>query len=340
MLNLEARWYRPSHGIVTTLLRPLSWIFAFIVAFRRFLYRFKFKKIHHFPVPIIVVGNITVGGTGKTPFVIWLAELLKSQGFRPGIVTRGVGGAQQREPRWVNVNSAPKLVGDEAVLLVMRSQCPVVIGIDRVAAIKELLSKTDCNVVISDDGLQHYRMGRDIEIAIIDGARGLGNKSFLPAGPLRESPNRLKEVDFVVEQVTSVATPYPFESFASEEGFSMELIGDHLVSVRNPEHQIPLKDFQHSSVHAVAAIGNPKRFFSYLHKAGFDILEHPFPDHHLYQARDFNFADRDPIIMTEKDMVKCREFADERFWYFPVGIKIAASFKKALLTKISELEKK
>src|SRR3990167_10255459 len=171
MLNLESHWYRSSHTLLTILLLPFSWVFRCAVAIRYFLYRIHFKKIHYFPVPVIVVGNITVGGTGKTPLVIWLANFLKSQGLRPGIVSRGVGGKKHSTPEWVESHSDTEVVGDEAVILARRSSSPVVVSINRVAAVRELLAKTDCNLVITDDGLQHYQLGRDVEIAVIDGDR-------------------------------------------------------------------------------------------------------------------------------------------------------------------------
>lgn len=320
---MESLWYR-NHNLLTLSLVPASWIFRSLVLLRRMFYR---KKSVQFDVPVIVVGNITVGGTGKTPCVIWLARFLQTQGFKPGIVSRGVGGKQSKTPRWVTHKSFPHIVGDEALLLLKKSGCPIVVGIDRVRAVKELLAESDCNIVISDDGLQHYRLGRDIEIAMVDGMRGLGNKSFLPAGPLRESPKRLKEVDFVLEQVTHpCSTQYTH--------FGVQLIGDELVSVKRFKEKKLLNTFSKQKVHAVAAIGNPKRFFNRLREAGIEIIEHVYPDHYLYKSRDFNFGDNLPILMTEKDMVKCANFADDRFWYLPVEMQVKETFQKALLDKI------
>lgn len=317
---MERHWYRSSYTVLTILLLPLSLIFRGLVTLRRFLYRRNILKTYHFSVPIIVVGNITVGGTGKTPFVIWLAQLLKSQGFLPGIVTRGVGGRQQPSPRWINRESSPAEVGDEAILLAKRTQVPVVVGIDRVAAVRELLAKTNCNVVISDDGLQHYRLGRHIEIAIMDGARGLGNENFLPAGPLRESPARLAEVDFVIWQDEKKSHP-----------FSMQLLGDKLVCVKDEANTILLESIRHKQVHACAAIGNPVRFFTHLKNKNISIREHNFPDHYLYRQEDFNFGDDKMIIMTEKDAVKCQFFATEKYWYLPVEAVVSEEFEKLFL---------
>lgn len=338
---MEHLWYRNALNFRSILLMPLSGVFRILVALRRLLYRQQIIKTHRFSAPVIVVGNITVGGTGKTPFVIWLANFLKSQGFQPGIVSRGVGGKQEKQPRWVDIDSDPKQVGDEAVLLRRNTNCQLVIGTDRVAAVKTLLAKTHCDVVISDDGLQHYRMGRDLEIVIVDGARGFGNKCYLPAGPLRESPKRLREVDFVVTQVSSQdnlqmdsASIARLREKKEETHFEMQLQGDILVLLLDEHRKIPLKHFHNIKVHAVAAVGNPKRFFESLRYHGLDIVEHIFPDHYLYKKDDFNFADNLPIVMTEKDAVKCQGFADERFWYLPVITKIDNSFMTALLKRV------
>jgi tetraacyldisaccharide 4'-kinase len=328
MINWERHWYRSSHDLLTLLLLPLSGIFRCLVSFRRFLYRKKILKSERFPVPVIVVGNITVGGTGKTPFVIWLVQLLKQKGFKPGIVSRGVGGKQQREPRWVNSESNVREVGDEAMLLAKRSQCPVVIGIDRVAAVKELLAKTDCNIVLSDDGLQHYRLARDIEIAIVDAARGLGNQSFLPAGPLRESAQRLQEVDFVLSQESK-----NIEGKKSQFPLGFHLAGENLFSVHDERNTMPLKNLSQQTFHAVAAIGNPQRFFSTLRSHGLKIIEHVFPDHYQYQKEDLNFADDFPIVMTEKDAVKCRDFLNPKCWYLLVNAVVDREFQTQLLKK-------
>jgi len=334
MSFFERHWYRSTHTAVTFLLLPLSWLFQGIIGLRRTIYRLKLKKTTHFRVPVIVVGNITVGGTGKTPFVIWLAHYLKTLGFQPGIVSRGVGGAQQRLPRVVKNTADPRAVGDEAILLANRSQCPVVIGIDRVRAVQKLLAISPCNVVISDDGLQHYQLGRKIEIAIVDGDRGLGNECFLPAGPLRESPKRLNEVNFVVQQVARPTSNQDIgrDKLGEIKNFKMYLTGNELVAVQDETQTISLQTLlpTSSEVHAVAAIGNPLRFFNHLRECGFNVIEHIFPDHYLYQKTDFQFSDNLPIIMTEKDAVKCKKFADTRFWYLPVKAEVALSLEKEL----------
>jgi tetraacyldisaccharide 4'-kinase len=308
---LESHWYRASLSWLTLLLLPFSWLFRCIVFLRYFLYRFHFKKTVQFPVPVIVVGNISVGGTGKTPFVIWLAQFLQTQGYRPGIVSRGVGGKKNKIPYWVDRDADPIRVGDEALLLAQRTQCPLVICIDRVAAVRELLRKSNCNIIISDDGLQHYRLGRSIEIAMIDGARGFGNGYLLPAGPLRESISRLKQVDLVIVNSDESSKHW------------MRLKGDSLVSLQNPHATQPLTNFQHKKIHAVAGIGHPERFFAMLRENKLEIIEHIFPDHYGFQPQDIDFADDLPVIMTEKDAVKCIKFAKPQHWYLPVNADVS-----------------
>jgi len=315
MLNLEKHWYRDSLTPLTMFLLPFSWCFGGLVKLRRFIYRF--QKTTPFTAPIIVVGNITVGGTGKTPMVIWLVNFLKKQGLQPGIVSRGVGGKQQIKPRWVTTESKPDEVGDEAILLVRNTEVPLVIGIDRVAAVHELLAKTKCNIVISDDGMQHYRLHRDMEIALIDPVRHLGNKQLLPAGPLRESPARLKTVDFVLEDRC-----VKFENA--------------VVSVVNNNEKKLLTELN-KKIHAIAGIGHPQRFFDLLCDAGFDVIKHVFPDHYLYQPSDIYFQDDLPVIMTEKDAVKCKYFADARHWFLPISLGVDEKFSRAILTRLKEL---
>ncbi|TAK78180.1 MAG: tetraacyldisaccharide 4'-kinase, partial [Gammaproteobacteria bacterium] len=264
MLEINRYWYQPSLRFITFILLPFSWLFRGCIFIRRQLYRLGFLKTHRFNVPVIIVGNITVGGTGKTPFVIWLAHYLIAQGYRPGIVSRGVGGKRQIKPYRVKQEDAATEVGDEAVLLAQRANCPLVIGIDRVAAVRELLQQAPCDIVISDDGLQHYRLGRDIEIVIIDGSRRFGNNCLLPAGPLREPVSRLQSVDFVVVNG---------EDMILEPVELLPVIARSEATRQSPDKK----------AHAVAGIGHPDRFFLTLKQAGFDIIPHAFPDHHPYQ---------------------------------------------------------
>jgi tetraacyldisaccharide 4'-kinase len=326
-LKVAKHWYRPEHSFLAFLLLPLSLVFGFIIKVRRALYRLGWKKIFTSSVPVIVVGNITVGGTGKTPLVIWLANYLQTQGYKPGIVSRGYGGTQQREPRLVNSESDTGEVGDEAVLLARATQCAVVVSPDRVAAVKMLLSAGNCNIVISDDGLQHYRMGRHIEIIMVDGMRRFGNQSLLPAGPLREPVSRLAQADFIVTQQNPRAGEY-----------GIELEGSELIAVNDATQTHSLASFNQVQVHAVAAIGHPERFFASLRAAGLEVIPHSFPDHYQYQADDLDFNDELPIIMTEKDAVKCQRFASNRVWYLPVTAQVDETFAQKLLKRIGEIQ--
>lgn len=326
MLDLQRHWYRDSMTFATYLLLPFSWLFGYISWARRLCYRLRIFKTHRFNVPVIVVGNITVGGTGKTPFAIWLAQLLKEAGYTPGIVSRGYGGASLNLPRLVTINDSPKIVGDEALLLARRSGCPVVVCVDRVNAVRELLKMTKCDVVISDDGLQHYRLDRNIEIALVDGARYFGNRRLLPAGPLREPVSRLNSVDFVVTNDGNPANKW-----------GMILVPEMLVSLKTQEEVTP-KTFAGQKVHAVAGIGHPERFFNELLRAGIEIIPHPFADHYDYQASDFQFGDDYPVLMTEKDAVKCEAFADMRFWYLAISTDIGAALEQALLSRLQSIK--
>ena len=323
-MDLTRHWYH--NGPTAFFLWPLSWIYCGIASLRR-----KRLSAHqadvNFGVPIIVVGNISVGGTGKTPMVIWLAEFLQQQGYHPGIVSRGYGGKTGAIPTLVTAGSDSKVVGDEPVLIARRTQCPMWVGRDRVAAIRKLLeSHRGIDVIISDDGLQHYRMPRNIEIAMIDGARRFGNELCLPAGPLREPVARLKEVDFRV--VTG--------SLADDMEYAMELDGDELVNLRSSGKRLSLSVLQDVPAHAVAGVGNPSRFFMRLENAGLKITRHRYPDHHVYRAEDLQFGDERMIIMTEKDAVKCGVFADQRFWYLPVKARPEQRYAEDLLNRLKE----
>ncbi len=310
MLHFNNYGYRMTP--LTVLLWPVSLLFRWIVFIRRLLFRCHIKKVTHFSVPVVVVGNITMGGTGKTPLVIYLAHFLKQHGFVPGIVSRGVGGVQEEEPVWVGSESDPAIVGDEALLLAIHSDCPVVICRNRVAAVQALLSSTHCTVILSDDGLQHYHLGRTIEIAVIDGVREFGNGFLLPAGPLREPISRLKTVDIIVQNGGALK---PHRS-------SMRLTIEECALIQRSHKRASLDVFRGQRVHVVAGIGNPSRFFESLRDKGIVVIEHAFPDHYVYTAADFVFSDDSPILMTEKDAVKCRAFADARFWYAPAVVSV------------------
>lgn len=323
---IEQFWYRvrPSHLV----LYPLSLIFAAIGAARRAMYRTGWRRTEHLPVPVVVVGNIAVGGTGKTPLVLWLSEFLQERGHRPGIVTRGYGGSERLQE--VRPDSDPMLTGDEAALLARRSGLPVFAGRDRVPAARALLAvHPECTVIVSDDGLQHYRMHRDVEIAVVDGERGFGNGWLLPAGPLREPVRRLDSVDAVVVNQGS-----PGSLDARLSGFRMQLAGRNFHNLLNPAVHAFASDLKDRPLHAVAGIGNPKRFFDTLQALGLTFRAHPFPDHFRYRPADLAFVGDETLLMTEKDAVKCTAFARDNWWFLPVEAEVDAGLGELILAKL------
>ncbi len=316
--------YGYSLNLVAVSLWPLSLLFGAVARARRWLYRRGLLKSAEVGVPVIVVGNISVGGTGKTPLVARLVELLREAGYQPGVISRGYGGQSTQWPQQVKPDSDPRQVGDEPVLLARRCRCPVVVGPDRVAAARALFATYDCNVIVSDDGLQHYRLRRDLEIAVVDGFRRLGNAACLPAGPLREPPSRLREVDFVVGNGAARGGEY-----------LMSLRGETAVNLGDPGISSTLAGFRGGTVHAVAGIGDPGRFFEHLRHARLRLIEHPFPDHHVFRPEDLHFREDLPVLMTEKDAVKCRTFATDGCWYVPVGAQLDPEFEEQVLKRLA-----
>ena len=294
---------------------------------RRALYRAGIFPSYRVPVPVIVVGNITVGGTGKTPLVLWLCDFLRERGYAPGIVSRGYGGRGQTMA--VTENSAPDIAGDEPVLLAQRGGCPVWIGRDRVAAARALIAANPgCDVIVSDDGLQHYGLQRDFEIAVIDGSRGTGNGLALPAGPLRESTRRLATVDAIV------VTGNSYSPATATATFPMALEGKEFRNLLNPAFHHDAGAFHGKRIHAVAGIGNPARFFDHLQRLGLDFVAHAFPDHHAYSQADLEFGDADAIIMTEKDAIKCLRFARENHWVLAVDARVDTALGSLILERM------
>lgn len=319
---LVRQWYR--NGIAQYILWPISLLFGVLVRLRRMAYRIGLLPSGRLPVPVIVVGNLTVGGTGKTPLVIWLVEFLREKGFQPGVISRGYGGRVTR-PTAVNAASDPAVVGDEPVLIARRLACPLWVGPDRLATARSLLRvRPDCNVLICDDGLQHYRLGRDLEIVVVDGSRGFGNGRLLPAGPMREPLDRLEVVDLVVTNGAPALTGT----------VAMELQGGILRNLSEPGRLMSLSDWVGRSFHAVAGIGNPDRFFEHLRRAGLRIEPHVFPDHHPFQPGDLDFGDARPVVMTEKDAVKCIAFASPDWWYLEVNAQLEEWFGMRVLQKL------
>jgi len=325
---LEQSWYRIT--LLHLLLWPVSLLFGLLVAVRRILYRSGVLSRFKLPVPVIVIGNISVGGTGKTPFALWLAQQLLDEGWHPAIISRGYSKAKQQAgqfPRAVDMNDSSDEVGDEPLLMVQRNLCPVWVGRDRVAAAQALLkAHPACDVILSDDGLQHYRMQRDVEIVLVDGKRRFGNGLLLPAGPLREPVTRLDSVDFVIVNGGEL----------KGNDFAMNLEGSSFYNLLNPNVRVIPAEFSRQSVHAIAGIGHPQRFFAHLERLGLSVQQHPFSDHHCYSAADIEFSDADAILMTEKDAVKCAAFATEKFWVLRVDAQIDPALTHLIIGKIKK----
>ena len=317
-------WYH--RGLLAWLLWPVSLLFRFAVALRRLLYRARVLPSRHPGIPVIVVGNLTAGGSGKTPLVIWIAERLKKNGWTPGIVSRGYG-ARFAAPRAATIADEAGEVGDEPILLSRRSGCPVWVGPDRLRVISALRdAHPEVDVLVLDDGLQHYRLRRDVEIAVVD-ARAFGNGFFLPAGPLREPVSRLASVDAVVSHGAQV------------KGYAMRLQGSELHRMTDSADRRPASAFAGQKVHAVAGIGDPNRFFLHLAKLGVKLAPHPFPDHHRFTEKDLEFGDRAPVLMTEKDAVKLRRTAKPDWWVLPVTAELDPAFGDWLTKRLDGLRR-
>ena len=320
--QLEKAWYGRTG--LTLVLRPLSWLFIALVAVRRFVYGSRLKKPVTLPVPVIVVGNLTVGGTGKTPLVIWLANFLKSAGYKPGIISRGYGGMARNWPQQVRPDADPAMVGDEAVVISRRTGMPMAVGPSRVTDAQALLQYADVDVIVSDDGLQHYALDRDIEIVVIDGVRRFGNGFCLPAGPLRERVSRLESVDC---RVTN--------GVAAQGEYSMRYRADRVVNLLSNETR-PLTEFKGMTVNAIAGIGNPDSFFNFLRTAGIRLQARAFADHYHYQPADLEFTNDEPVFMTEKDAVKCERFTRANWWYIPLETILPEEFGANLLNLLGK----
>ncbi|MCK8516483.1 tetraacyldisaccharide 4'-kinase [Methylonatrum kenyense] len=318
MTGIPDFWLR--RGLAAYLLWPLALLFRAVVGLRRLGFQSGLFRSQRLPVPVIVVGNIFVGGTGKTPLVLWLAETLRARGRRPGIVTRGYGGSASSWPQAVTAQSDPAQVGDEPVLLARRSSCPVMAGPDRVGSGLALIEHHGCDCLISDDGLQHYALQRDLEIVVIDGKRGLGNGFLMPAGPLREPPARLRSVNLLLSNGGPSAW--------TAHHFSLRL--DSARQLVDGGTGRALTDFAGQEVHAVSGIGNPQRFFDALRTSGIKVIPHAFPDHHPFRSADLEFADGHPVLMTEKDAVKCEPFAKAHYWVVPARTELSTSTRQTL----------
>ena len=315
-------------------LQPISWLYGAVTSVRRTAYRQGWLRSQRIAKPVIVIGNLTVGGTGKTPLTIWLAAHLRQRGIEVGLVSRGYG-RRDGGLRVVTSSSPWQEVGDEPLILNRRSGCTTIVANDRVAGAREL-SDRGSQVILSDDGLQHLSMARDCEIIVIDSVRGFGNGRVLPAGPLREHPSRVRAADAVV--VNGGADGEPVRGVPPElatAALRMRLVATEARQVAGAGQAKPLEAFRGRPVHAVAGIGNPQRFFSDLRGHGLDIIEHPFPDHHALSAADLDFGDGLAVLMTEKDAVKCRSVAGPRLWYVPVEAALSEADARKLLELVT-----
>ena len=325
-----AAWYAPALAPLAALLLPLSWLFAAAVALRRALYRRGVLRATRVAVPVVVIGNVTVGGTGKTPLAIALAQALSARGRRPGIVSRGYGAAGAA-PREVRPGDDPSAVGDEPLLLAAAG-VPVVVARDRVAAARALLAAHPaCDVILADDGLQHYALARDVEVVVVDGTRGYGNGRMLPAGPLREPRARVDLADAVV---TLVAQALPESAAASGRRTTMTHEPAGLRSLADPARHVDPGAWPRGTVHAVAGTGNPRRFFDLLARMGIEAVPHAFPDHHAFVPADLDFPGASAIVMTAKDAVKCARFADARLHALDIRAVIDPALVALILERI------
>lgn len=316
--KMQELWGKRS--LAAMLLLPLSGLYCLLVYLRRYAYRKGVFKRTQIKVPVIVVGNITTGGTGKTPLVIAVVNILKQAGYNPGIISRGYGGKARTWPQQVRPDADPVMVGDEPVIIARRTGCPMAVGPNRVQAVTALLAYYDCDIVVSDDGLQHYALERDVEVVVVDGMRRFGNGWCLPAGPLRETMDRLQEVDLVVTNGNPVGDEYP-----------MDYVGRQWINVSEPDSNAEMSQFAGQQVHAIAGVGNPQRFFNMLRNEGVDVIEHTYPDHYAFTRDDFEFEKTLPILMTEKDAVKCERLQLDNAWYVPIQAQVQKKFENHLL---------
>ena len=321
--TLEALWY--GHSPLTFLLLPLAGLFSLVVWIRRRAYRAGWLRVHHLSVPVIVVGNLTTGGTGKTPVTGWLVELCRGAGFRPGIVSRGYGGQPAREPRLIDPGDNATEVGDEPLLLRRQTGVPVCVAVDRVAAGRRLLEE-GVDLIIADDGLQHYRLHRDLEVAVIDGERRFGNGFLLPAGPLREPAGRLRNVDLVLVN----SGPARTGEFALES----RITG---LRALDGSARCSLDALRGLKVRAVAGIGNPARFHAQLAAAGLLVQAIPVPDHGRVDLAALSRESSVPVVMTEKDAVKYRPVSGCPVWVATLELTVPPDVGAQVLERLRTL---
>ena len=326
--RIAAGWQ--TRGLAAVLLLPLAGLFALAVNLRRLAYRLGWLPSVRLPVPVLVVGNITAGGSGKTPLVLYLAQELARHGWQPGLISRGYGGSATGVEA-VSPQSDAARVGDEPLLLARRSGCPVYVGRDRVAAAQALLAAhPECNLLIADDGLQHLRLARDVEIVVMD-ERGLGNGWPLPAGPLRECPTRLAQADALVLNGAASLPP----GIAPPRLFRMRLAASHWRNLLDPQRTCDAGMLRGRALRALAGIGHPARFFRQLEEMGLQAETRAFPDHHAFQPADLALHGAEALLMTEKDAVKCQAFAPPETWVLPVDAQLDPDLAHWVLEKLN-----
>ncbi len=329
--NHKAKWW------LVPLLLPFTGLFFLLSAIRRFAFGLGLLKSYSVSKPVIVVGNIGVGGNGKTPVVIHLVELAKILGFIPGVISRGYGGKAESYPYLLSALSTTAQAGDEPILIFKRCDVPVVVGSDRVANAQKLI-ELGCDVIISDDGLQHYRLQRDLELIIVDGKRLFGNGLLLPAGPLREATSRLNNADIVIFNGESKTRDGDCQ--IKDKSSLMTLVATKLRHMKT-DKEVSLTDFlaNNVEVNAIAGIGSPQRFFDTLQSLGFNLVKQQgFIDHKNFTPNDFNQFKSDlPLLMTEKDAVKCQEFGQDNWWYLPVDAQFSEQDEQVLIQHIKQL---
>ena len=319
-------WYQGHPAL--SVLRPLEALYRRVVTSKRERFIKGHGEIYRSPVPVVVVGNITVGGTGKTPLILFLIEHCRARGLRVGVVSRGYGATPSTLPWRVAAGDSPAQAGDEPLLIVQRTGVPLMIDPDRGRAVQALLAQESLDLILSDDGLQHYRLARDLELVLIDAARGLGNGRCLPAGPLREPAERLQTVDAVLRNGAHADSP---------DGYAFRLKPTALINLASGERR-ELTHFQPGqAMHAVAGIGNPQRFFTTLEALNWRPTAHPFADHARLDAEQLNFSPDLPVVMTEKDAVKCRAFAKPHWWYLAVDAVPTPAFVEWLDAQLNRL---
>lgn len=338
---LERAWYRKSAWLY--LLWPVSWLFNVLAKRRRVQLESSSKRVI-LSVPVVVIGNISAGGTGKTPVVMALVAELKEKGLKPGVISRGYGGKPDSAPLAVTGDTRVGQSGDEAKLIAQQCQVPVVVDPDRVSAYKYLLTEYDVDIVVSDDGMQHYNLPRTVEVAVVDGQRLFGNHLVFPAGPLREPLTRLEDVDFVLlneaaglgEQQQQEATQL-IDRYKKCQTLELEptVFVNQLSEEKKPFAGAPFN--MGSRLQAVTGLGNPDRFFGLLETLAYPVERYPFPDHHQYSKEDFDKLNLDefhPVVMTEKDAIKCMDFAKNNYWTLKVKLKLPEQFVDEVLALI------